>query len=804
MFKNYFKTAIRNIWRNKSFSFINIAGLAIGISAALIIYLIVYHEFNYEKFQNDGKLIYRVVTDDSISQYKNSGVPGPLPAAIRSGVPGIKSSTVFWLAPAKKITVPSGTHSSISFVKQDEIIYADEHYFQVFNYKWLAGPPDYSLSAANKVVLTESRAKTYFPYTDIGNAIGQTIIYDDTVKAVVSGIVKDLNEITDFTFKEFISLSTFRKNLEEERGWGDWNAVYSNTQFFVKLQNNADKNNIDKTIAQLNKNRSAHGTVHILQPLFDIHFSEEFDAFDHRQARRSTLYGLIAIAVFLLLLGSINFVNLTTAHSLQRAKEIGIRKAMGGSKWQLMMQFLCETTLLTAIATALSVILIPSILKLFSGFVPEGLNTELYKQPNFIAFIVVLNFAVSILSGIYPAFILSGFKPVLVLKNQILANTKENRTVWIRKSLTVLQFVIAQFFVIATLVVVKQIRYGVKGDLGYKKEAIINFGTPYKDTSDRKLVLLEKLKKIRGIQEISLSSRPPATTSGGVATMPYLKNGETVQITSEQIMADTSYIGLYKIKLLAGRNFRVGDDESVCIVNEELIKRLGYKYPAEIIGKSFSRDGFGTVIGVIADIHTKSFHQPIIPLKLFYSGKSKNFNVALSSLHGSAESWKTTIAEIGKAYKEIFPEAVFSYRFFDESIAQLYKRDNDTATLLKWSAGLMILISILGLLGLVLYSTVQRRKEIGIRKVLGASVFQVVLLISANFIKLVLIAFLIAIPIGWWAMNRWLQDFAYRTSLSWWVFALTGFAMMIITLLTLSLQIVRSASANPVVALRSE
>ena len=370
MIKNYLLIALRNFWRNKVFSLINIAGLAIGISASLVIYLIVHHEFSYEKFQKDGDRIYRVVTNMHFPErdFKNAGVPGPLPDAVRSEIPGIEKSTIFWTPSAVKVDIVSKTENKKEFRKQEEIIYADDQYFQFFHYQWLGGSPGNSLDGPNKVVLTETRARMYFTYTNITNAIGQTIVYDDTVKATVTGIVKDLDEITDFTFKEFISLPTYTQQLKGIHGWSEWGSVNSASQFFVQLKKGVDTSKVNKQLSVVRKKNEKQAylaTDHFLQPLNDIHFNSDFDTFDHRQGHKPTLYGLLAVATFLLLLGCINFINLTTAQASQRAKEIGIRKTMGSSRKQLVVQFISETILLTTLATIVSVLLTPSLLKIF-------------------------------------------------------------------------------------------------------------------------------------------------------------------------------------------------------------------------------------------------------------------------------------------------------------------------------------------------------------------------------------------------------------------------------------------------------
>ena len=815
MLKNYLVIAFRNFWRKKVFSLINIAGLAIGISAALVIYLIVHYEFSYEKFQKDRDRIYRVVTNMHFPEqdFKNSGAPGPLSIAMRNDATGIEESAVFWTANPLKVTIQSGKNEGNVFRKQDHIIYADDHYFKLFPYQWIIGSANSVLNDPNKVVLTESRAKIYFPFADLTQIIGQTITYDDTIKATVTGIVKDLNQTTDFTFKEFVSLSTFSEALKKNNGWGQWGSVSSSSQFFIKLQKNADAKKINKTLEDLRKKYTGKNdflkTDHFLQSLSDIHFNADFDAFDHRQAHKPTLYGLLAVAAFLLLLGCINFINLTTAQASQRAKEIGIRKTMGSSKTHLIFQFLSETFLMTLIAATLSIVLTPWILKLFSAFIPDGLKFDLLNQPYVIVFILSLILVMSFLSGFYPALILSGYKPVTVLKNVAFTNTAKSRRVWVRKTLTVSQFVIAQFFIITTMIVGKQIRFSLNKDMGFKKDAIINFRTPYdfKSPGSKQLVLLEKIKTIPGIQKISLSGAPPASTNISISTFEFDKSDKKIETSAEVIMADSAYINLYKMKLLAGRNLEQSDTAKEYLINETYLKLLGYKNSDEIIGKSFARgDGGGLpIVGVLADFHTKSMHTAIQPLVLKCQNKGHTtFHIALDPKGNTTDTWSSTIAAIGKAWKQIYPEEDFNYNFFDESIAKFYKKDQQTASLLNWISGLTIFISCLGLLGLVIYTTTQRTKEIGVRKVLGASVSQIVSLLSKDFIRLVIIAFVIAAPLAWWAMHKWLEDFAYRTAISWWIFGLSGIAMIIIALLTLGIQTIKSAIANPVKSLRTE
>lgn len=541
----------------------------------------------------------------------------------------------------------------------------------------------------------------------------------------------------------------------------------------------------------------------------DIHFNADYDAFEQRQAHKPTLYGLMVVAVFLLLLGCINFINLTTAQAARRAKEIGIRKTIGSTKKQLIFQFLTETLMLTLIATILSVIITPLLLNIFSDFIPPGISFSSLNQPHVWVFLCLLVIVVSGLAGIYPALVLTKFKPVMVLKNQAYTGSAQTRKAWLRKTLTVAQFVIAQFFLIATLVVSKQIHYSINKDLGYKRDAIVFFNTRWNFFSDkvdeRRFVLLEKLKQIPGIAKISLAGSPPASNNTSTTTMKY-KGGKTpVETNVEVKYADSGYFGLYKMKLLAGKYVQPSDTAREVVINETYAKTLGFSTPANALGHFIEWNFNVPISGVIADFHTKSTHQAIKPLVYAAAAKrSFTFHLALGPRGKDGEAWTKTLAQAGKAFKEIYPEDDFNPQFYDKSIASFYKAEQDISRLLKWSTGLCIFISCLGLLGLVIYITNTRTKEIGVRKVLGASVLQLVSLLSKDFIVLVLIAFIVAAPLAGWIMHNWLQDFVYRTTISWWVFAVTGAGMIVLALLILGIRTVRSAVANPVGALRSE
>ena len=828
MIKNYLTIALRNFWKNKIFSSINVIGLAIGISAALVIYLDVQFEFSFEKFRKDKDRIYRVVTDMTFpgeSVFKNSGVPMPLPAAARTDLTGIDMITHFVTAWGAKVSVPiSGSQSPAEFKNQSEILYADEYYFGMFKYDWLAGSEQTAVKDPFQVVLTEDRARIYFGKLALQDIIGRQITYDDSITVTVSGIVKTpVEKATDFRFKEFISLATVMKTgLKDQFGGNEWESINSVSQAFVKLKKGTNPEQLTSqfvTLREKYRKKEVAGkdgvqkddTKHKLQALSAMHFDAEYGSFDNlRQAHKPTLYGLLAVGLFLLLLGCINFINLTTAQATQRAKEIGIRKTLGSGKKELIFQFLSETFLLTLFATVLSLAILPWLLKIFGNFIPPEINFSSINQPHVWIFLLLLILVMTMLSGFYPALVLTKFKPVTVLKNQLHSNTAQSRKAWLRKTLTVTQFVIAQFLVIATLVVSKQINYSLNKDLGYKKDAIVYFRTPWNFFSEkednRRLVLLEKIKSFPEIEKISLGSNSPAHRGGSSTTLKVDNGKKEIEMMVETVNADPEYFDIYKLNLVAGKFPGQSDTLKEYLINETYAKELGFANTNDALGKFVNRnDKKMPIVGVLKDFHTKSTHEPIKALA-FSSVRKQSFviHLAMKSQVGSPGLWKEGLAKIEKEFKTLYPDNDFTYEFFDETIAAFYKKEQDITSLLKWSAGLCIFISCLGLLGLVIYTTNTRTKEIGVRKVLGASVVQIVSLLSKDLLSLVLIAFIIASPLAWLAMNNWLQDFVYRTNISWWVFATCGISMLVIAVILLGIRTIKAALANPVKSLRTE
>ncbi|WP_027076945.1 ABC transporter permease [Maribacter antarcticus] len=816
MFKNNLKIALRNILKNKVFSLINIIGLSIGLSAAFVIGAIIYYDMTFDKFHSDSKRIYRITTAflSPEGDFYNAGVTVPLAGALSDlNMPELETVAPFFTAYPLRV---ENKKLDFSFKNPEFVIYADDDYFRTLDYIWLAGTQKEALSAPNTVVLSEARAQIYFPDQELTSLIGKTLIYNDTIPALVTGIVANFTQRTDLVFEEFLSLKTADvQDMTSAVVDAHWHNTNSASQLFVKLTPNASKIEVQKVLDGISKEHEAKERVAIgrsnsfyMQPLSDLHFDSNYNTFDFDDQRASLLVlrNLGLVALFLLLLGCINFINLNTAQASQRAKEIGIRKTLGSSKKQLIFQFLGETLLLTMAAGALSLVLANGLLGIFSDYIPAGIDLSLYYDALPILGIVTLLLIVTLLSGFYPALILSGYKPISVLKNE---GVKANQRAGLRKYLTVFQFSIAQIFIIATLLVGKQLHYIMKKDMGFKTDAIAYFYTPWSDPApEKKERFIAKLEALPMITEVTLGGNPPASFSTHSMGVLFQQGDQEVNSDLQLIYGDADYFNIYGLQLLAGR-LPLNDTIREYVVNQTYLKQLGIENPESIIGKTFKADDENhPIVGVMQDFHQRSLKTKIEPMAFTgdtNGSRRSQFRVVsfkLATEHSS--QWPETIAQIESIWKGIYPASDFEHRFMDDTIERFYAQERKVSVLLRWATGLVILISCLGLLGLVMYTTQRRIKEIGIRKVVGASLLQLNMLLCKEFLMVVGVAFLIAIPIAWWGMYNWLQGFAFKTNMSWWVFVGSGLAMLVIALIIISIRTIAAARVNPVKSLRSE
>ncbi|AKD58627.1 hypothetical protein SD10_18495 [Spirosoma radiotolerans] len=809
MFRNYFKTSLRNLTKHKVSSLINLFGLTLGVTACLVIYLITNYELSYDTFHPNGERIYRLVGE---AQYGKTGEkhpvgfpPNAVPAAIRKEIAGLETVAAFHNI-SSEVLVPNGKEKPKRFEgnKHNEIVVVEPQYFDIFTYQWLAGNPKTALTEPFDLVLSARKARLYFGELPIQEMIGKEVIYQDSVRMHVAGIVNDFAQPSDLVFTDFISFATIQASqLKRSIDLSQWNDIWSASQAFVKLPEGTTPAQLT---AQFQRFGKAHFTKEMelkftpaLQPLSDLHFNDDYADNYSRKAHLPTLYGLMGIAAFILLIAAINFINLSTAQSAQRAKETGIRKVMGSSRANLILQFLSETTFLTVVAVFLSLALVKPILIAFQSLTPQGLTFDLFSWQT-VAFLLAVTISTSLLAGFYPSWVLSSYVPALTLKGQ--TSTKNGQKGYLRKGLIVFQFTVSLVFIIGTLMVSRQLNFMRNKDRGFSTNAIVSI-RPGRD--EKATVLAQKLSQLAGVERVTREWFPPMGPAFMVTKLKYQGKKEIEMDVSAKI-GDENFIPLYQLRLLAGRNYIKSDSLRELVINETYAKALGFKKPADALNQLLSfQDKKYPIVGVVADFHEQSFHEKIGPVFIGYMPqRSANIGVKLATKGRQVSDMKATLASMEQQWKTIYPDNKFEYTFLDDSIAKLYEKEQKTGQLVNTATAIAILISCMGLFGLATFTAQQRTKEIGVRKVLGASVASIVTLLSKDFLKLVIVALVLASPIAWWAMNQWLKDFAYKVDLSWWVFALAGILAIAIALVTVGFQSIKAALLNPVRSLRSE
>jgi len=811
MLKNYFKMGWRNIARQKLYSSINVLGLAIGICACMVIYTIISYELSFDDFHSGKERIYRVMgdlTEGNGNESHFNKLPIPLLQNVRTQSTGVDA--IAGLIPYNariKINEANRTDefgSGIAGTHQVTTVITDAQYFEIFKYDWLAGTPASALNLPLSVVITEDRAIQYFGATPLDKVIGKQIIYDDSLLVSVTGIVRDWSGNTDLTFTDFISFNTLQTSFLKARiNTESWKQGDLACWIFVKLSDKVTPATIDN---QLKKMTELHTNEIKLTPwlenLSSIHFNANVIENTIRTAHLPTLYGVMGIAIFILLLAIINFINLSTAQSIQRAKEVGVRKVLGSSRKSLSFQFLTETFLLTLTATLVAILLIDPVLNEFRSFIPAGVSFSIL-EPSTVIFLTLVILITTLFSGFYPALVLSSYLPAFSLRGVGAKSGNENWS--LRKGLIVFQFSVSLVFIIGSFVISEQLDYTQKKDLGFSSDAIVMVETPWGGQLDKITRLSERVKLIPGVSNVALQWVAPMALNGRGRNIKF-KSTDEKGIGVVQIAGNEEFIPLYQIKLLAGRNLVHADSLQEFVINENLSRLMGYKKPEEALGKILYWDDKPyPVVGVVADFHSRSFHEAIAPLCIVNRpDREGTLAIKLSSKGKQSDLLKITLYQIEKTWREIYPETTFKFTFYDDSLALIYERDQRIAKLINASMIVAVFISCIGLFGLTLFASERRSKEISIRKILGAKISTIVILLCKDFVLLVVIAFFIASPIALYFMNQWLQGFAYHINISGSVFILAGASSILITFLTISYQSVKAALANPVENLRSE
>ncbi len=813
MFRNYFKIAWRNISRNKTYTAVNVIGLSLGICACMVIYTVTSYELSFDRFHPDNERIFRVmgdVTENTGEKIHFAKIPFAVLNTGRNNLSGVEK--IAGIIPYRsKISIPDGDkpatqfESTIGGTNFITTAITDPHYFDIFKYEWLAGNASTALEAPYAVVLTEKKARQYFGTGPLDNMIGKQVIYDDSLKVNVSGIIKDWNKNSDLAFTDFISLATLQSSfLKNNISQNSWSQGDMSTWTFAKLRTGTSSGHVNNQMAELVKNH-ADPQVKLslrLEPLSAIHFNGDIIENAIRTAHLPALYSLMGIALFILTLGIINFINLSTAQSIQRAKEVGVRKVLGSKRSGLVFQFLTESFLMVLFSALLATVMVRPVLIGFRSFIPSGISIRLF-EPATILFLVLVIIITTFLAGLYPAKVLSSFPPAINLKGPGTERGSEN---WLfRKALIVFQFAVSLVFIVGSMVIATQLRYTREKDLGFTADAIITLQTSASDSLSKIGVLAQKIREIPGVNKVALQWLSPMTENSRGMKLKF-KSSDLKEFGVTQVAGNEDYIPLYQIKLLAGRNLTKSDSVNEFVINEKLSELMGNQSPEDAIGKTlYWNDKPYPVVGVAADFHTKSLHDPITPLCIINRpNRESAIAIKLASKGSGGGMVKTMLSQIEKVWKEIYPAADFNYRFYDQSLALLYEKDQQTATLVNTSMAISIFISCMGLFGLALFTVKRRAKEISIRKILGASVSNIATMLSWDFIALIIIALLIASPLAWYFMNQWLQGFAYRIHMSGWVFLFAGMTAIFIALVTVSFQSIKAAIANPVTNLRSE
>ena len=798
MLKNYLKIALRNLWKHKVFSFINITGLAVGMTACFLIFLYVHFELSYDSFHSKADRIYRLATDvkTPTETLYNGTTNIPVVPAIKNDFPEVES---YVRVADLGILVRKG---DLKF-QEDNIRVVDSTFFRVFDFKLLKGDMDKALQAPFTVVLTQTTAKKYFGDKD---PVGQTLTFDTEDgdrTATVTGLMEDFPENSQIKASMLLSMPSliqvYAKNYAD-----NW-TVHHPASYLLLYPHTNPKTLEAKLPAFLQrrigemmaKNKMFYTlTLHPLKEVY-LHFGNKY-AWSGVDGSERNVYIFSIVAVLILLIACFNFINLTTARAAERAKEVGIRKVVGAQRRQLSLQFIGESIILCCCAFLLTLILSALLIPLFNQLAGKTVSKGLFQNWPAIGCLWLGAIGIGLLAGSYPAWVLSAFRPVTVLKGRFVTGGKG---VLLRKGLVITQFTISLALIAATIIVYRQMSYMRSQDLGFQKDQMLVIST---FNEKPQYVFRDAISRLKGVKGSTFSSAVPGGDNSSAYTKMENVSSEMQESNMDLYFVDFDYIDQYKMKLVAGRAFSrdmATDSTQAMVINEATAKVLGYSTPQQAIGRRFSQWGRdGKIIGVLKDFHVRSLQQAIKPLTMRIEPDSW----WQLSVHVAARDLPNTMAAIEKQWNVLVPGRPFTYNFLDASFDKQYRGEERFGNLFFYFSILAIVVSCLGLLGLVAYSTVQRTKEIGIRKVMGASVLNVVTLLSKDLIKLVLIAVIIAVPVVWYAMYQWLQGFAYRTTVEWWVFALSGLLAVAVALFTISFQSIKAALVNPIQSLRSE
>ena len=796
---NQLKTAYRQLLRNRSYTIINIVGLAAGIAVCLLIFVFIRFETSFDDFHSQKDRIYRVVAEyvHTDGTYYGQAIPAPVATGLRRDFPQLEQVTGIHASRNVQVFV-LGSDGQVQkkFKEATGVFSLEPAFFDIFDFPWLEGKAATALANPNSAVLTRETAEKYFG--DWKTAVGRSINLDGHL-LTVTGVLATIPANTDFQLKVITpySLTGLQKST-------DWASADESDACYFLLPPNMTATSFDKSLrAFFRKYRPAEDKDELtLGKLSDVHVYDKVKAnYVDSGAQPEVIRALWLIGGFILLIACVNFINLSTANSANRSREVGVRKVLGGNTWQLRGQFMLETALIVFFAVVVAIGLARLALPVIAKIVALPLSGKMLTEPMVFLFLLGLAAAVTFVAGWYPSVLLSRFNPTEALRSKLAARIPKG--ISLRRSLVVLQFVIAQGLIIGMLVMIRQMDYFQHTSMGFDKEAILNAPFPTDSIALTKLDFLRnRLLQLPGVSRVSLNSRSPADPGISWTTATYNKAAKQTDWWIINKWGDSNYLKTYSIPLVAGTNFRGNDTTTEFLVTEEFVRKLGIANPADVINKPLDLWGAldGPIVGVMKDFHSMGFKDGLSPVMI--TKFKRAYSNAGIKLTGS--DVPATLTAIGKLWNEVYPNFVFEYQFLDQRIATFYQQETELSELYKVFAAIAIILSCLGLYGLASFMAAQRIKEIGIRKVLGATVSNIMVLFSREFVILISIAYLIAAPLAGWYMYAWLQSFQYRAPMSWWIFAAGGMLSVIVALVTVWLRALRAATANPVRALKTE
>jgi len=804
MFKNYIKTAYRNLIRNKKFSLINICGLAIGIASSILIFTVVHYELSYDTFQQGYKNIYQVAIEDKFpggTSY-TPGTPYPALEALKAKFPQITTGVLYSNYGAQLTVVgPDGTPSKEKkFIEESGVFFADYQFFNIFKTQWLTGSPQV-LDQPNKIVLSKKTAEKYFGQWQ--DATGKFLRLDNLNTVQVAGVIQDAPGNSDFQFKVIGSYLVFKSTSYYPYS-KEWGSTSSNEQLYMLLPAGQSPSAINTQLLdfskkQFNQDKRAVKRTVFIRPLSILHFDSRMENMGDHVTSKSTLWTLSLIALFILIMACINFVNLSTVQAVNRSKEIGVRKVLGSSRWNLLWQILGETALLVLASILLAVGLAELCLPYIKNVSSISETIQLINGQTFI-YLSGIFIVVTLMAGLYPALVVSGFSPILALKNKI--NSASVGGISLRRSLVVLQFAISQVLIVGTLIAVSQMSFVQNADLGLNKEAVLIVrGNGDSTQISRMDIFKSELKKNSSVLDVSQCTDPPSSDNGWGTNFAFNHKPDE-NYTLFLKFADTDYFKTFGLQFAAGGTYAQSDTMRDVVINETLAAKLGLKSPQEAIGKDINmgQGSWRKISGVVKDFRQNSLREEIRPIMIASSKKDYSYT-ALKLKAGNLGVVKEQVQQVWDKY---FPEYANQTYFLDERIENFYQQEHQIALLYKIFAGIAVFISCLGLYGLVSFMAVQRKKEVGIRKVLGASIAQIIYLFSKEFTVLILVAFAIAAPVAWYMMSNWLAHFVYRIPMRPVLFLLAVVVSVLIAWLTVGYKSFRAALVNPAKSLKSE